>query len=60
MNNNYPSEISDTLQNPTKEIICAWNVEELLFIMEETLYNKFSDQFDLLYLNEMEENNITE
>jgi hypothetical protein len=61
MNNNSPPEnsispeTSDTSQNVRKEIICARCVDDILFEMDEMLYDSYSDQFDLLYLKEWQQ-----
>ena len=59
MNNSSPSDkcilpkTSDTI-NSDKEIQCAWSVEDLLFEMEDALYDTYSDYFDQFYLRERE------
>lgn len=59
MNNSSPSDDniptgSSGMENRKKEIKCAWSVEELLFAMEDALYETYSDRFDRLYLREWE------
>ena len=50
--NNTTPETADTMPNTVKEIQCAWDVEDLLFTMEDALYDTFSDRFDLFYLRD--------
>lgn len=50
--NNRSPETSDTLPKVTKEIQCAWHVENLLFAMEDALYDTYSDRFDRFYLRD--------
>ena len=48
---NTPTALSG-MENRKKEIQCAWSVEELLFAMEDALYETYSDSFDRVYLRE--------
>ena len=59
MNNSFPSDdcippASSGRENRKKEIQCAWSVEELLFAMEDALYETYPERFDRLYLREWE------